>query len=94
MSVSTCRYTCDGCVAQNTTAKDSEKRAFSSDALDPACLECLPEYVSHEFHFILTHRSGIDVRLVDRLADDFVHGKIFAAAAKYIGQVSLAWNAG
>ncbi|CAN0557337.1 unnamed protein product, partial [Laminaria digitata] len=41
---------------------------------------------SKEFPFILTHRSGIDIRLVDRLADDLVHGKSFAAAAKYIGQ--------
>ncbi|CAN0542957.1 unnamed protein product, partial [Laminaria digitata] len=78
------RYTCDGCVTHNTTAKNSEKRAASFNPWDSACLERLPEYVSKEFPFILTHRSGIDIRLVDRLADDLVHGKSFAAAAKYI----------
>lgn len=87
------RYTCDGCTAHNTTAIESERRPASFHAWDTACLERLPEYVSKEFPFILTHRSGIDISLGDRLADELVHGKGFASAAKYIGQESLVYSA-
>eukprot|EP00904_Undaria_pinnatifida_P008501 jgi/Undpi1/4781/HiC_scaffold_19.g08134.m1 len=83
-------YICDGCVTHNTTAKDSEKRATSFKTWDPACLERLLRYVSNEFPFILTHQSGIGIRLVYRLADSLVHGKGFDAAAKCIGQAHWA----
>lgn len=81
-------------MTHNTTAKGSEKRATSFKTWDPACLERLLRYVSNEFPFILTHQSGIGIRLVYRLADSLVHGKGFDAAAKCIGQVKLAWGAG
>lgn len=83
------RYKCERCVEYNGTVEESEQRPTSFNAWDVGCLERLPDYVSKEFPFILTRRSGIDTRLVDRLADDLVHGKGFSAAAKYIRQVNL-----
>ncbi|CAN0537364.1 unnamed protein product [Ectocarpus sp. 12 AP-2014] len=80
------RYKCERCVEYNGTVEESEQRPTSFNAWDVGCLERLPDYVSKEFPFILTRRSGIDTRLVDRLADDLVHGKGFSAAAKYIRQ--------
>ncbi|CAB1101837.1 unnamed protein product [Ectocarpus sp. CCAP 1310/34] len=80
------RYKCERCVEYNGTVEESEQRRTSFNAWDVGCLDRLPDYVSKEFLFILTHRSGIDIRLVDRLADDLVHGKGFSAAAKYIRQ--------
>lgn len=83
------RYKCERCVEYNGTVEESEQRPTSFNAWDVGCLDRLPDYVSKEFPFILTRRSGIDIRLVDRLADDLVHGKGFSAAAKYIRQVNL-----
>ncbi|CAB1097002.1 unnamed protein product [Ectocarpus sp. CCAP 1310/34] len=81
------RYKCERCVEYNGTVEESEQRPTSFNAWDVGCLDRLPDYVSKEFFpFILTHRSGIDIRLVDRLADDLAHGKGFSAAAKYIRQ--------
>ncbi|CAN0551098.1 unnamed protein product, partial [Ectocarpus sp. 12 AP-2014] len=80
------RYKCERCVEYNGTVEESEEGPTSFNAWDVGCLDRLPDYVSKEFPFILTHRSGIDIRLVDRLADDLVHGKDFSAAAKYIRQ--------
>ena len=93
LSVSACRYTCDGCVAHNVATKGSEKkRPTSFHAWDPACLKRLPEYVSKEFHFILTRLSGIDSRLIDVPADGVVCGRGFATIAKRAQTVSLVFN--
>ncbi|CAB1111194.1 unnamed protein product [Ectocarpus sp. CCAP 1310/34] len=78
------RYKCERCVEYNGTVEESEQRPTSFNAWDVGCLDRLPDYVSKEFPFILTHRSGIDIRLVDRLTDDLVHGKGFSAAAKEV----------
>ncbi|CAN0143331.1 unnamed protein product, partial [Laminaria digitata] len=80
------RYMCGFCAAHNRTAKESEKRTVSFHAWDPACLKRLPEYVSREFPFILTRRSGIDTRLVDNPAEGVVSGRGFAKVAKRIRQ--------
>eukprot|EP00903_Cladosiphon_okamuranus_P005683 g5646.t1 len=40
--------------------------------------------MSKEFRFLLMKRSGIDIRLMDRLADGLVRGMSFSAAAKSI----------
>ncbi|CAB1107149.1 unnamed protein product [Ectocarpus sp. CCAP 1310/34] len=79
------RCKCERCVEYNGTVEESEQRPTSFNAWDVGCLDRLPDYVSKDFPFILTHRSGIDIRL-DRLADDLVHGKGFSAAAKHIRQ--------
>ncbi|CAB1096635.1 unnamed protein product [Ectocarpus sp. CCAP 1310/34] len=83
------RYKCERCVEYNGIVEESEQSPTSFNAWDVGCLDRLPDYVSKEFPFILTHRSGIDIRLVDRLADDLAHGKGFSAAAKYIRQTAL-----
>lgn len=73
----------------NKGKTEAEKRATSFNAWDAGCLRRLPDYVSKEFPFLLTKRSGIEIRMVDRLADDLVHGKGFSASAQYISQVNL-----
>ncbi|CAN0242363.1 unnamed protein product, partial [Laminaria digitata] len=78
------RYYCGGCARHNRTAIGSERRTASFYAWDPACLKRLPEYVSREFPFILTRRSGIDTRLVDSPADGLVSGRGFAKVAKHV----------
>ena len=85
---------CGDCAAYNRTAKESGKRPTSFHAWDPACLKRLPEYVSREFPFILTRRSGIDTRLVDNPADAVVCGRGFAAVAKRIREVRLVGRGG
>eukprot|EP00903_Cladosiphon_okamuranus_P010289 g9740.t1 len=79
------RYKRADCEKANKVAKkESDRRPTSFNAWDAGCLERLPDYVSKEFPFILSHRSGIDIKLVDRLADGLAHGMSFSAAAKYI----------
>ncbi|CAM9826043.1 unnamed protein product, partial [Ectocarpus sp. 4 AP-2014] len=80
------RYKCAKCVECNKGKTEAEKRATSFNAWDAGCLRRLPDYVSKEFPFLLTKRSGIEIRMVDRLADDLVHGKGFSASAQYIRQ--------
>ncbi|CAB1114336.1 unnamed protein product [Ectocarpus sp. CCAP 1310/34] len=80
------RYKCAKCAEFNEGKQEAEKRKTSFNAWDAGCLRRLPEYMSKEFHFLLTKRSGIEICMVDRLADDLVHGKGFSAAAKNIRQ--------
>lgn len=80
---------CERCVAHNATAKASEKRATSFHAWDAECLKRLPDYVSQEFPFILTRKSGIDTRLVDSPVDGVLSGKGFASAAKRLKEVRM-----
>lgn len=85
----TCRYKCATCVEFNKGKQETEKRKTSFNAWDAGCLRRLPEYISKEFPFLLTKRSGIEICMVDRLADDLVRGKGFSAAAKNIRQVNM-----
>ena len=84
-----CRYKCAKCAEFNKGKQEVGKRKTSFNAWDAGCLRRLPEYISKEFPFLLTKRSGIEIRMVDRLADDLVHGKDFSAAAKNICQVNV-----
>ncbi|CAB1107944.1 unnamed protein product [Ectocarpus sp. CCAP 1310/34] len=70
----------------NKGKQEAEKRKTSFNAWDAGCLRRLPEYISKEFPFLLTERSGIEICMVGRLADDLVRGKGFSAAAKNILQ--------
>ncbi|CAN0304204.1 unnamed protein product [Ectocarpus sp. 6 AP-2014] len=80
------RYKCAKCAEFNKGKQEAGKRKTSFNAWDAGCLRRLPEYISKEFPSLLTKRSGIEIRMVDRLADDLVHGKDFSAAAKNICQ--------
>ncbi|CAB1119636.1 unnamed protein product [Ectocarpus sp. CCAP 1310/34] len=80
------RYKCAKCAEFNKGKQEAEKRKTSFNAWGAGCLRRLPEYISKEFPFLLTKRSGIEICMVDRLADDLVHGKGFSAAAKNICQ--------
>lgn len=66
-----CRYRCSRCVEHNRTNK-SDPRPTTFNAWDPGCLERLPEYVRKEFPYLLTHRSGIEIRLANRLAENLM----------------------
>ncbi|CAM9778770.1 unnamed protein product, partial [Pylaiella littoralis] len=78
------RYKCAACEAYNGTVEESARRPKTFNAWDADCLERLPDYVSEELPYLLTRRPGIDVRLLDRLADMLVRGMSFSGAAKSI----------
>ena len=80
------RYECKGCTAANKDKTDDERTTQSFNAWDPAVLARMDDFVSRDFPFILTKKAAICKSVVDRLADDLLEGKGFAAVSKSLAK--------
>jgi len=87
------RYKCTLC-SENARknkgdTRDGKKTYATFNGYDEKVLNLLPSHIKDSFPFIITARSGIHISLLDKLADDLMHGKGFNATAKYIAQSHL-----
>eukprot|EP00752_Nemacystus_decipiens_P018513 g16598.t1 len=73
------RYECKKFTNENKEKDEDERTTQTFDAWDPAVLARMDDFVSQEFPFVLTKKAAISKSIVDRLADDLLEGKGFAA---------------
>jgi len=95
------RYKCNACdqtLKQSKTklnslnldrTPDNEKIFASFNAFDDRVLQLMPAHIRSSFPFIMTARSGIQLTLIDKLADDLMFGKGFKGTQDYIIQSHL-----
>ncbi|CAN0058233.1 unnamed protein product, partial [Ectocarpus fasciculatus] len=87
------RYTCNRCSNSNKSNgynKGHKKRLKASfNAWDKGVLARLDSYVSNEFPFVLSRKSGVAKSVVARLADDLLNGKGFSATSKFMREAYM-----
>ena len=69
-----------GLEAEDSNNSDNNGRKGTFNSWDPVVLKNLPSFISRNFEFLLTKRSGILKSIVDGLVDDVVNGKSFSAS--------------
>jgi len=76
------RYYCRRCKEANKSRPEKERTTATFNAWDADVLAKMEEFVSKEFPFVLSKKAAISKSIVERLADDLLEGKGFAATAK------------
>ncbi|CAN0486499.1 unnamed protein product, partial [Laminaria digitata] len=76
------RYYCKRCTDANQTKGKEERTTVSFNPWDADVLARMDDFVSMEFPFVLTKKAAICKNLVQRLSDDLLEGKGFAATSK------------
>lgn len=84
------RYECKKCTHDNKGRSEDERTTQTFNAWDPGVLARMNDFVSKEFPFVLTKKAAISKSIVDRLADNLLEGKGFAAVSKSLAK---AYNA-
>lgn len=80
------RYECKRCTEANKTRPKDERTTQTFNAWDAGVLDKMDDFVSQECPFVLTKKAVIHKSIVDRLADDLLEGKGFAAASKSLAK--------
>ena len=70
------------CAPTPTRRRRKERTTLTFNSWDADVLARMDDFVSLEFPFILTKKAAMCKNLVNRLSDDLLEGKGFAATAK------------